>query len=125
MRRRLVVPVVAAVMALVPVSAMIGRSPAPRQDLVALASLETEPVVFARHPIAAYYVVGADALEIRKVPEGFVHPRAARRIEDAARRLAVADIDAGEQVLLSRLAPAADIDPFSAGPAQRHATWGH
>ncbi len=106
MKRRWVIPILAAILALVTTLAITGYLQALRRQTAAVAAVQTETVVFAKTNIAERTVVRPDALELRQVPVTAIHPQAARRLEDVASHVAVASIVADEQVLLSRLAPA-------------------
>ena len=106
MRRRWVIPVVSAVLALITTVVVVRYLQTLRQQGTVVTPIKTEAVVFARTNIVGRQIVGADALEIRQIPAAAVHPQAARRIEDVAGRVAVAPIFADEQVLAVKLAPA-------------------
>ncbi len=106
MRRRWVIPVVSAVLALITTVVVVRYLQTLRQQVTVVAPVKTEAVVFARTSIVQRQVIGADAIEIRQIPAAAVHPQAVRRIEDVAGRVAVAPIFADEQVLTAKLAPA-------------------
>ncbi len=105
MKRRWVIPILAAILAMVTTLAIIGYLQTLRRQTAVVAPVQTEAVVFARTNIADRTVVRADALELRQVPVTAIHPQAARHLEEVANRVVVAAIVADEQVLLSRLAP--------------------
>lgn len=105
MKRRWLIPVVSAILALVTTVVVVGYLQTLRRQVTVVAPIKTEAVVFARTGIAERRIVGAGALEIRQIPAEAVHPQAARRIEDVAGRVAVAPIFADEQVLALKLAP--------------------
>lgn len=105
MKRRWVIPVVSAALALVTTLVVIGYLQRLRQQVAVERPVETEDVVFAKTNIAERKVVGADALELRRVPVTAIHPQAVRQIEEAANRMTVAPIFADEQVLDPKLAP--------------------
>lgn len=105
MKRRWVIPVVSAALALVTTLVVIGYLQRLRQQVAVERPVETEDVVFAKTNIAERKVVGADALELRRVPVTAIHPQAVRHIEEAANRMTVAPIFADEQVLDPKLAP--------------------
>jgi pilus assembly protein CpaB len=106
MRRRWVIPVVSAVLALITTVVVVRYLQTVRQQVTVVQLVKTEAVVFARTSIVQRQVIGADAIEIRQIPAAAVHPQAARRIEDVAGRVATAPIFADEQVLSVKLAPA-------------------
>lgn len=105
MKRRWVIPVVSAALALVTTLVVIGYLQRLRQQVAVERPVETKDVVFAKTNIAERKVVGADALELRRVPVTAIHPQAVRQIEEAANRMTVAPIFADEQVLDPKLAP--------------------
>src|SRR3990172_5181913 len=104
MRRRWVLWVFSAALALVTTLAIVGYRQGLRRQAAVVAPVKTEAAVFARTNVAERKVVSADTLELRQIPATAIHPRAARRIEDVAGRVAVAPIFADEQVLTNKLA---------------------
>ena len=106
MNRRWVIPAVAAVLAIFTTIAVIQYLQSLRRQATVVAPMRMESVVVAKVDIAERKIVSADLLEVRQIPFTAVHPRAARRIEDVANRVALAQISADEQVLLTKLAPA-------------------
>ncbi len=106
MNRRWVIPAVAAVLAIFTTLAVIQYLQSLRRQATVVAPMRMESVVVAKVDIAERKIVSADLLEVRQIPFTAVHPRAARRIEDVANRVALAQISADEQVLLTKLAPA-------------------
>lgn len=106
MKRKWIVPLAAAVLALVTTFAVVNYLQGVRQAAEAPKPIETAEVVFAKANIAERKIVGPDLIALRKVPVTAIHPAAARRIEDVANRVAVVAMFADEQVLLSKLAPA-------------------
>lgn len=105
MRRRWVVPVVSAVLALLTTGVVVGYLQSLRQQVTVVAPVETAAVVFARTNVGERKLVAPDAVELRQVPVTAIHPQAARRVEDVVNRVAIAPIFADEQVLTSKLAP--------------------
>ncbi|MBI4279889.1 MAG: Flp pilus assembly protein CpaB, partial [Armatimonadetes bacterium] len=105
MKRKWMLPAAAVALSLVTTLVVIGYLQSLRKGVTRGAPVKTEAVVFAKRSIAQRQIIGADALEMRQVPLGAVHPQAVRRIENAANRVAVAPIFADEQVLLPKLAP--------------------
>jgi pilus assembly protein CpaB len=106
MNRRWVIPAVAAVLAIFTTLAVIQYLQSLRKQATVVAPMRMEGVVVAKVDIAERKIVSADLLEVRQIPFTAVHPRAARRIEDVANRVALAQISADEQVLITKLAPA-------------------
>jgi len=104
MRRRWVLWVFSAALALVTTLAIVGYLQGLRRQAAVVTPVKTETAVFARTNVAERKVVSADILELRQIPATAIHPRAARRIEDVAGRVAVAPIFADEQVLTNKLA---------------------
>ena len=104
MRRRWVLWVFSAALALVTTLAIVGYLQGLRRQAAVVTPVKTEAAVFARTNVAERKVVSADTLELRQIPATAIHPRAARRIEDVAGRVAVAPIFADEQVLTNKLA---------------------
>lgn len=105
MKRRWMIPVVSAVLALVTTLAVTGYLQSLRRQVAVVTPVKTEAVVFAKTNIAERRVVSGDVLELRQVPVTAIHPRAARQMEEVANRVAVAPIFADEQVLVTKLAP--------------------
>ncbi len=106
MRRKWIIPVAAAALALVTTLAIIGYLQSLQQRVAITPQVKTEAVVVARANIPERKVVSVDFLEFRQMPATAIHPLAARRLEDVTNRVAVAPMFAGEQVLMNKLAPA-------------------
>ncbi len=106
MRRRWIVPVAAAALALVTTLAIIGYLQNLQRRFAVVPKVQTEAVVVAKANIPERRIVSVDFLELRQLPATAIHPQAARRIEDVVNRVAVAPTFAGEQVLMNKLAPA-------------------
>ncbi len=104
MKRRWVIPVVSAALALVTTLAVTGYLQSLRRQVAVVTPVKTEAVVFAKSNIAERRVVSGDVLELRQVPVTAIHPQAVRDIKDAANRVAVAPLYADEQVLGPKLA---------------------
>ena len=62
------------------------------------------PVVVAGRDIARGATLGADALEVRRMPDGFVPPGALRDVAGAEGRVLLAPLTQGEAVTVTRLA---------------------
>ncbi len=106
MRRKWIIPVAAAALALVTTLAVIGYLQSLQQRVAVVPPLKTEAVVVAKANIPERKVVSVDFLELRQLPATAIHPLAARRLEEVTNRVAVAPMFAGEQVLMNKLAPA-------------------
>jgi pilus assembly protein CpaB len=106
MKRRWVIPVFAAALAVVTTLAILAYLQGLKRPVAVVPQVRTETVVFARTDIAQRRVISPDQLEVRQVPVTAIHPRAARRVEDVANRVALAPIFADEQVLTTMVAPA-------------------
>jgi pilus assembly protein CpaB len=105
MNRRWIIPIFAAGLAIVTTLAILNYLQGLRQPAAVVPQVRTEAVVFAKTDIAQRKVISPDQLEIRQIPFTAVHPRAARRLEDVANRVALAPIFADQQVLSTLVAP--------------------
>jgi pilus assembly protein CpaB len=105
MQRRWVLPVVAAILALVTTLAIVQYLRGLRPQITVTQPIRNEAVVVARTDIAGRAVIGADQVEIRHIPFNAIHPRAVRRVEDVANRVALSPIYADQQVIDSMVAP--------------------
>lgn len=105
MKRKWLIPVAAAALALVTTVAVVGYLQRVGREAQAPKPVETAMVVVAKANIAERKIVGPDLIALRSVPVTAIHPSAARRIEDVSNRVALVSIYADEQVLLSKLAP--------------------
>ncbi len=106
MQRRWVIPVVAAVLALVTTMAIVQYLQGLRQPVTVVQSVRLEPVVVAKLDIGARTVVNANQVEVRQLPFTAIHPKAARRVEDVVNRVAVSPVYADQQIIQTALAPA-------------------
>jgi pilus assembly protein CpaB len=105
MNRRWIIPVFAAALAVVTTLAILSYLQGLKRPVAAVPQVRTETVVFAKADIPQRRVISPDQLELRQVAFTAIHPRAARRIEDVANRVAMAPIFADEQVLTTMVAP--------------------
>jgi pilus assembly protein CpaB len=105
MNRRWLVPVFAAALAIVTTLAILSYLQSLRRPVAVVPQVRAESVVFAKTDITQRRVISPDQLELRQVPFTAIHPRAARRLEDVANRVALAPIFADEQVLSTMVAP--------------------
>jgi len=105
MQRRWVLPVVAAMLALVTTLAIVQYLQGLRPQVTVTQPIRTEPVVVAKIDIAGRAVITADQVELRQIPFNAVHPKAARRIEDVVNRVALSRIYMDQQVIGTALAP--------------------
>lgn len=106
MKRKWVIPVAAAALALVTTFVVVSYLQRVQRQAAAPKPVETAEVVVAKANIAERKIVTPDLVVLRQVPVTAIHPAAARRIEDVSNRVAVVALFADEQVLLSKLAPA-------------------
>lgn len=106
MNRRWIIPVFAAALAVVTTLAILSYLQGLKRPVAVVPQVRTETVVFAKTDIAQRRVISPDQLDVRQVPVTAIHPRAARRVEDVANRVALAPIFADEQVLTTMVAPA-------------------
>lgn len=105
MNRRWIIPIFAAALAIVTTLAIMSYLQGLRRPVAVVPQVRTETVVFAKTDIAQRHVISPDQLELRQVPFTAVHPRAARRLEDVANRVALAPIFADQQILTTVVAP--------------------
>src|ERR1700730_16119519 len=106
MTRRWLVPFFAAALAVVTTFAILSYLQGMRRPVAVLSQVRTESAVFAKTDIAQRRVISPDQLELRQVPFTAIHPRAARRLQDVANRVALAPIFADQQLLSTMVAPA-------------------
>ena len=92
MNRRWLVPVFAAALAIVTTLAILSYLQGLRRPAAIVPQVRAESVVFAKTDITQRRVINPDQLELRQVPFTAIHPRAARRLEDVANRVALAPI---------------------------------
>ncbi len=71
--------------------------------------VEKGSVVVTREAVPAKTMVTYDSVELAKIPVAYIHPRAARKLDDVVGKIAREPLVAGEQVLLDRLVKQGDM----------------
>ncbi len=105
MQGRWVLPVIAAVLALVTTLAIMQYLAGLRRQVNVVQPIKLESVVVAKTAIAGRSVVNGNQVELRQIPVMAIQPQAARRTEDVVGRVALSPIYADQQVILNALAP--------------------
>ena len=105
MQSRWVLPVIAAMLALVTTLAIMQYLAGLRRQVNVVQPIKMESVVVAKTAIAGRSVVNANQVELRQLPVIAIQPQAARRTEDVVGRVALSPIYADQQVILNALAP--------------------
>ncbi len=105
MQSRWVLPVIAAMLALVTTLAIMQYLAGLRRQVTVVQPFKLEAVVVAKTDIPGRSVVNANQVELRQIPVTAIQPRAARRIEDVVNRVALSPVYADQQVIQNTLAP--------------------
>ena len=105
MQSRWVLPVIAAMLALVTTLAIMQYLAGLRRQVNVVQPIKLESVVVAKTAIAGRSVVNANQVELRQLPVMAIQPQAARRTEDVVGRVALSPIYADQQIISNALAP--------------------
>jgi|SRR5579864_893533 len=105
-QRKLVLPALAVILALVTTAVVVGYLQTLQRRAVVPPSVPMAAVLVAKRTIPTRSIIGRADVEVRRLAAAGVHPRALSRVDDAVNRVAVTTIFEGQQVLSDMVATA-------------------